>query len=90
MLFGFPLGGHRQCLLLAISGHSEGYAKASALPPIADVPCVLRHTFAVTAAKRNISLPSLQRLVGHDHLGTTQIYLNLSPEEVIREFNEKW
>ena len=53
-------------------------------------PHVLRHTFAVTAVQRNISLPSLQRLLGHDHLGTTQIYLNLSPEEVIREFNEKW
>ena len=35
-------------------------------------PHVLRHTFAVTAAKRNISPPSLQRLLGHDHLGTTQ------------------
>ncbi len=53
-------------------------------------PHVLRHTFAVTAVQRNNSLPSLQRLLGHDHLGTTQIYLNLSPEEVIREFNEKW
>ncbi len=50
---------------------------------------VLRHTFAVAAVQRNISLPSLQRLLGHDHLGTTQIHLNLSPEEVIREFNEK-
>ena len=53
-------------------------------------PHVLRHTFAVTAVQRNISLPSLQRLLGHDHLGTTRIYLNLSPEEVIREFNETW
>ncbi len=53
-------------------------------------PHVLRHTFAVTAVQRNISLPSLQRLLGHDRLGTTQIYLNVSPEEVIREFNEKW
>ncbi len=53
-------------------------------------PHVLRHTFAVTAVQKNISLPSLQRLLGHDHLGTTQIYLNLSPEEVVREFHEKW
>ncbi len=53
-------------------------------------PHVLRHTFSVTVIQRGISLPSLQRLLGHDHLGTTQIYLNLSPEEVIREFNEKW
>lgn len=36
------------------------------------------------------SLPALQRLLGHDHLATTEIYLNLSPEEVIREFREKW
>ena len=38
-------------------------------------PHVLRHTFTVTDVQRNISLPSLQRLPGHDHLGTTQIYL---------------
>ena len=53
-------------------------------------PHVLRHTIAVTALQRNISLPSLQRFLRHDHLGTTLIYLNHSPEEVIREFNEKW
>ena len=27
---------------------------------------------------------------GLERMGATQIYLNLSPEEVIREFNEKW
>ena len=26
----------------------------------------------------------------HDRLTTTEIYLNLSPEEVLREFREKW
>lgn len=53
-------------------------------------PHVLRHTFSVTAIQKGISLPSLQRLLGHDRLTTTEIYLNLSPEEVIREFREKW
>lgn len=53
-------------------------------------PHVLRHTFSVTAVQKGISLPSLQRILGHDHLSTTQIYLNLSPEDVVREFNEKW
>ncbi len=53
-------------------------------------PHVLRHTFAVTAVQKGISLPALQRLLGHDRLTTTEIYLNLSPEEVIREFREKW
>jgi len=31
-----------------------------------------------------------QRLLGHDRLTTTEIYSNLSPEEVLREFLEKW
>lgn len=53
-------------------------------------PHVLRHTFSVTTIQKGISLPALQRLLGHDRLTTTEIYLNLSPEEVIREFNEKW
>src|SRR5215471_1855310 len=53
-------------------------------------PHVLRHTFAVAAVQKGISLPALQRLLGHDRLTTTEIYLNLSPEDVIREFKEKW
>jgi integrase/recombinase XerD len=52
-------------------------------------PHVLRHTFAVTAVQKGISLPALQRLLGHDRLATTEIYLNLSPEEVVREFRKK-
>jgi integrase/recombinase XerD len=53
-------------------------------------PHVLRHTFSVTAVQKGISLPALRRLLGHDHLATTEIYLNLSPEHVIQEFNAKW
>jgi len=51
---------------------------------------VLRHTFAVTAVQKGISLPALQRLLGHDNLTTTAIYLNLSPEHVMDEFRAKW
>jgi integrase/recombinase XerD len=53
-------------------------------------PHVLRHSFACAAVQKGISLAALQKLLGHDHLTTTEIYLNLSPEEVIREFREKW
>jgi integrase/recombinase XerD len=62
--------------------------RATLLRPVS--PHVLRHTFAVTAVQKGISLPTLQRLLGHEHLSTTQIYLNLSPEEVIGEFRRKW
>ena len=53
-------------------------------------PHVLRHTYSVTVIQKGISLPALQKLLGHDHLSTTQIYLNISPEEVLREFHAKW
>jgi integrase/recombinase XerD len=40
--------------------------------------------------QKGISTRALQDILGHDHLSTTEIYLNLSPEEVIREFRSKW
>jgi hypothetical protein len=41
---------------------------------------VLRHTFAVAAVQKGISLPALQRLLGHDRLTTTEIYLAFGKE----------
>jgi site-specific recombinase XerD len=32
----------------------------------------------VTAVRKDIPLPALQRLLGHDRLATTEIYLNLA------------
>jgi integrase/recombinase XerD len=53
-------------------------------------PHVLRHTFAVTALQKGVSLAALQKILGHKNLQTTAIYLNLSPEEALREFRDKW
>jgi integrase/recombinase XerD len=53
-------------------------------------PHVLRHTFAVSCLKRGIGTRTLQHLLGHDRLMTTEIYMNLSPEDAIREFQAKW
>jgi integrase/recombinase XerD len=44
----------------------------------------------VAVVQKGIPLPALHRLLGHDRLTTTEIYLNLSPEEVVRNFREKW
>jgi integrase/recombinase XerD len=54
------------------------------------VPHVLRHTFACDAIRRGISLPALQKILGHDRLETTAIYLNLTPQHVLDEFHAKW
>ena len=62
--------------------------KAGVSKPVS--PHVLRHTFSVNCIKKGISTRALQSLLGHDRLTTTEIYLNLSPEDTIREFLEKW
>lgn len=53
-------------------------------------PHVLRHTFSVTCIKKGVSTRALMQLLGHDRLSTTELYLNLSPEDAISEFRDKW
>lgn len=53
-------------------------------------PHVLRHTFAVQCISKGISFPSLQAILGHDHLATTFIYSNMQPEVAIEEFKRKF
>jgi len=62
--------------------------KAGIAKPVS--PHVLRHTFSVNCIKKGISTRALQTLLGHDWLTITEIYLNLSPEDTIREFLNKW
>ena len=53
-------------------------------------PHVLRHTFATLALQKGISLAAVQKMLGHDRLTTTEIYLNLTESHVIEEFQNKW
>ena len=62
--------------------------KAGISKPVS--PHVLRHTFAVNCIKKGISTRVLQTLLGHERLASTEIYFNLSPEDAIREFLNKW
>ena len=62
--------------------------KAGISKPV--TPHVLRHTFSVNCIKKGISTRALMAFLGHDRLATTEIYLNLSPEDAIREFQNKW
>jgi integrase/recombinase XerD len=53
-------------------------------------PHVLRHTFATMALQKGISLAAIQKILGHERLGTTAIYLNLTDLHVVNEYTQKW
>lgn len=53
-------------------------------------PHILRHTFATLALQKGISIASVQKIMGHDRLETTAIYLNFTDEHVVEEFSRKW
>ena len=53
-------------------------------------PHVLRHTFATMALQKGISLAAVQKILGHERLGTTALYLNLTDLHVVEEYARKW
>jgi integrase/recombinase XerD len=53
-------------------------------------PHVLRHTFTATARQKGISLATVQKILGHDRLQTTTIYLNFTDTHIQEEFERKW
>ena len=53
-------------------------------------PHILRHTFATLALQKGISLASVQKILGHDRLTTTAIYLNFTDAHVVEEYTNKW
>jgi hypothetical protein len=46
--------------------------------------------FATTALQKGISLATVQKILGHDRLQTTAIYLNFTDTHIQEEFERKW
>jgi len=49
-------------------------------------PHRFRHTFGADMVRAGIPLPALMRLMGHSHIHTTMLYVQLCPQDVWREF----
>ena len=50
----------------------------------------LRHGFATECIRSGMDLPFVQRLLGHEDLQTTSLYINLAPKEAIDQYKEKF
>jgi len=64
----------------------KALAERAGLDPSRVRPHVLRHTFATEALRRGVSLPALQRMLGHSDIKVTQRYLHLVTEDIEREY----
>lgn len=49
-------------------------------------PHRLRHTCGRDMVQAGMSLPALQRLMGHSQIATTMLYVELAPQDVWREY----
>ena len=50
-------------------------------------PHRFRHTFGTDMIRAGVSLPALMRLMGHSQIHTTMLYVELSPQDVWREYH---
>lgn len=53
-------------------------------------PHVLRHTFASNCIRKGINVVTVNKMLGHDNLETTMIYLNVQPEDIRKDFKDHW
>ena len=51
-------------------------------------PHTIRHSFAVHCLKNGMNLRSLQKILGHSSLTTTQEYLDIVGEDIIEDFDK--
>ncbi len=50
-------------------------------------PHRFRHTFGADMIRAGVSVPALMRLMGHSQIHTTMLYVELSPQDVWREYH---
>lgn len=71
-----------------IASNIKRWAKRYGVREEVAYPHSFRHLYAIEFLKHNPNISLLADLMGHASVGTTSIYLKLSKEEQMRQFNE--
>jgi integrase/recombinase XerD len=85
-LFASPRGGgflHREVFWRVV----RRYAVVAGIVPLPS-PHKLRHSFATHLLRGGADLRSVQAMLGHADLGTTEIYTHIAYDDVRRAFNK--
>lgn len=84
---------HLKLLPLKISRSTLQHHFTSLCKKVLDKPYhfhMLRHGFAVQSIKSGVKLNFIQQALGHSRLDTTGIYLQASPEDMVKDFAKGW
>lgn len=84
----FPNSRGGQMTARGVSQNIKNWAKKYGVREEAAHPHSFRHLYAIEFLKRNPNIALLADLMGHASVNTTSIYLKLSKEEQMRQFNE--
>jgi len=76
---------HQNKCRLTIQGVDEIFRKLKKTLGFTVTPHMLRHTFATECVENEIPLSSLQQLMGHTRLSTTQIYIHLADKRLKKD-----